>query len=288
MEGAEKMGKLLNSDVKKNKKSVFLSIVMFLIGLTMIIPFVFMISAAFKPQAMITAEPLNIIPDFLYLDNFKLAFTFDNLFFKWYGNSLIIVLITIILRIAVVTMAAYAFARLKIPGKNALFLLVFSVWMIPSDTTLVARYLVFKKISLYGSPWAVILNFTFDVFMLFLIRQFFMQVPEDLTEAAVIDGCSHFKIFIKIMFPLCKPALVTMALFTFIWTWNSFMEPYIFIDKLKNQTLTVGLQYFQSYGGLNIGMVLAGACAGTLPTIILFSISQKYFIQGIAASGIKG
>lgn len=282
------MGKLLKRYTQKNKKSIFLSVVMLLIGLVMIIPFIFMLSASFKPQAMITADPLKIVPDTLYLDNFKQAFTFDNLFFKWYLNSIIIVTITIVLRVVVVTMAAYAFARLKIPGKNALFVAVFSVWMIPSDTTLVARYLVFKKLSLYGSPWAVILNFTFDVFMLFLIRQFFMRVPQDLTEAAVIDGCSHFKIYTKIMFPLCKPALVTMALFTFIWTWNSFMEPYIFIDKLNNQTLTVGLQYFQSYGGLNIGMVLAGACAGTLPTIILFSFSQKYFIQGIAASGIKG
>lgn len=288
MEGAEKMGKLLNKGLKNNKNSVALSIVMLLIGVLMIVPFMFMVSSAFKPQAMITAEPLNIIPDFLYLDNFKQAFTYDNLFFKWYSNSLAIVCVTIILRIIVVTMAAYAFARLRIPGKNFLFLAVFSVWMIPSDTTLVARYLWFKKINLYGSPWAVILNFTFDVFMLFLIRQFFMQVPNDLTEAAVIDGCSHFKIYTKIMFPLCKPAMVTMALFTFIWIWNSFMEPYIFIDKLKNQTLTVGLQYFQSYGGINIGMVLAGACAGTLPTIILFSLFQKYFIQGIAASGIKG
>jgi multiple sugar transport system permease protein len=261
---------------------------MLLLGIITIFPFIFMISGSLKPQAMITAEPLKLIPDSLYLTNYKEAFTYDNLFFKWYLNSFWIVGATIVLRVFVVTLAAYAFARLRIPGKNALFVAVFALWMIPSDTTMVARYLFIRYLHLYGSAWAVILSYTFDVFMLFMIRQFFMQVPMDLTEAAVIDGCSHFKIFYKIMFPLCKPALVTLALFTFIWTWNSFMEPYIFIDKLENQMLTVGLQFFQSQGGLNLGMVLAGACAGTLPTVILFSYAQKYFIQGIAASGIKG
>lgn len=261
---------------------------MLLLGLAMIYPFLFMLSGAFKPQATITAEPLNLIPDTLYLENFKQALTYDNLFLKWYLNSIFVVFLTISLRVFVVTMAAYAFARMNVPGKNVLFLLVFSVWMIPTDTTLLARYLFIKELNLYGSQWAVILNFTFDVFTLFLMRQFFMQVPNELTEAAIIDGCSHFKIYTNIMFPLCKPALATLILFTFIWTWNSFSEPYIFIDKIQNQILTVGLRYFASYGGLNIGMVFAGASVGTLPTIILFAVAQRYFIKGIATSGLKG
>jgi len=253
----------------------------------MIVPFLFMISASLKPQAMITAEPLKLINDTFYGQNYVLALGFPN-FFQWYFNSIWISTVTIVLRVAGVTMAAYAFARLNIPGKNVLFVVLFSAWMVPPDTTLVARYLFIKTLGLYGSPWAVILNFTFDVFMLFMMRQFFLKVPMDITEAALIDGCSHLRIYWKIMFPLTKPALVTMTLFTFIWTWNSFMEPYIFIDTLANQTLTVGLQYFQSRGGVDIGMMLAGATLGTLPVIVLFSASQKYFIQGIASSGIKG
>ncbi|MBU3199935.1 carbohydrate ABC transporter permease [Clostridium estertheticum] len=280
------MGSLL----KRNKKIkiYILTIVMLLIGILMVIPFVFMLSGSFKPQALITSEPLKLIPSSIYLANYKLAFSFDNLFFKWYFNSILVVTVTIILRLLVVTMAAYAFARMEVPFKNIIFVTVFAMWMIPSDTTLMARYFVIRRIGLYGSHWAVILNFTFDVFTLFLLRQFFMQVPKDLTEAAVIDGCSHFKIYSKIMLPLCKPAMVTVALFTYIWTWNSFSEPYIFIDKIQNQMLTVGLQYFGGIGGLDIGMIFAGACAGTLPTIILFCIFQKYFVQGIASSGIKG
>lgn len=281
------MGSLLR---RKNTgdESIILTIVMLIIGLAMIFPFIFMLSGAFKPQALIAMEPLNLIPKTLYLENFKQALTYDNVFYKWYLNSTWIVFMTIILRVFVVTMAAYVFARMNIPYKNLLFVLVFSFWMIPTDTTLLGRYLFIKKLHLYGSGWAVVLNFTFDVFTLFLMRQFFMQVPMELTEAAIIDGCSHFKVYYKIMFPLCKPALVTVALFTFIWTWNSFSEPYIFIDKLPKQMLTVGLRYFSSYGGQNIGMIFAGACVGTLPTIILFSFAQRYFIQGIAASGIKG
>ena len=283
------MGSLLKMQKNKDEASSYiLTAIMILIGLAMIYPFFFMLSGAFKPQAMITQEPLKLIPDTLYLENFKQALTYNNLFLRWYFNSIWVVSVTIILRIFVVTMAAYAFARMKIPGKNILFVITFSVWMVPSDTTLLARYLFVKKLHLYGSPWAVILNFTFDVFTMFLMRQFFMQVPKDLTEAAVIDGCSHFRIYYNIMFPLCKPALVTVALFTFIWTWNVFSEPFIFIDDLKNQLLTVGLRYFANSGGIDMGMVFAGVSVGTLPTIILFALSQKYFIQGIASSGIKG
>lgn len=279
------MGKLLK--IRDDNKSIYYSVFMLLMGLLMVLPFIFMISASFKPQAMITAEPLKLIPDMLYLENYKLVIT-SMYFFKWYWNSIWIVSVTVILRVLFVTTAAYAFARLKIPGKNMLFVAVFSVMMVPSDTTLISRYLIFKKLHLYGTPWAIVLSFTFDVFMLFLIRQFFMQIPNELTEAAVVDGCSHFKIYYKIMIPLCKPGLITMILFTFIWVWNNFMESYVFIDKLANQTITVGLQYFQSSAGINMGMIMAGATLATLPTIILFAGAQKYFIQGIVGVGIKG
>jgi ABC-type sugar transport system, permease component len=267
--------------------SWILGLGIFLFGLLMILPFVFMVSASFKPQAMITTEPLKWIPDSLYLENYRQALAYPG-FFRWYLNSIWICAATIAIRALVVTMAAYAFARMDIPGKELVFVALFSSWMIPTDTTLVARYLVIKGLGLYGSPWAVILSFSFDVFMLFMMRQFFMKIPFDLTEAAVVDGCSHVAIYLRIILPLVKPALATMSLFTFIWTWNSFMEPYIFIGTLKNQTLTVGLQYFQNKGGVDLGMMLAGATMGTLPVIVLFSLSQRYFIQGIAQSGIKG
>ncbi len=279
------MGSLLRGRPQGGKW--VLAISLFVLGLIMVIPFLFMISASFKPQAMISAEPLKPFSDTFYIQNYVLALEFPN-FFRWYFNSIWISVATIVMRVLVVTMAAYAFARLNIPGKNVLFVALFSVWMVPPDTTLVARYLFIKVLGLYGSAWAVILNYTFDVFMLFMMRQFFLKVPMDLTEAALIDGCSHFAIYRKIMFPLTKPALVTMTLFTFIWTWNSFMEPYIFIDNLSNQTLTVGMAYFQSRGGVDIGMMLAGATLGTMPVILLFSACQKYFIQGVASSGIKG
>lgn len=284
MEGTKEMGKLLK---RKKDSSVILTIVMLMTGIIMIMPFVFMISGSLKPQAMITSDPLKIIPDFLYLENYKNVFVFEN-YFRWYFNSFWIILVILLLRIIFVTTAAYAFARLHIPGKNILFVIVFSLWMIPADTTLVSRYLFYQKLNLVGSPWAVIFNFTFDVFLLFMMRQFFMQVPQELTEAAVVDGASHVRIYSQIMLPLCKPALITMALFTYVWTWNSFMEPYVFIDKLQNQMITVGLHFFSSQRGLDLGMILAGATLATLPTIVLFSFAQRYFVEGIASSGIKG
>lgn len=287
MERAEKMGTLLKSSPKARDRFGIYAALMFIIGLTMITPLIFMISASFKPAAMITQEPLKIIPDHLFLDNFKAVFTHPY-YFKWYLNSIVVVAAVIIFRVFFVTMAGYAFARLKFPFKDTLFILVFSIWMIPSDTTIISRYLFYKYLHLIDSLWVVILPAVFDVFLLFLIRQFFMQIPFDLTESALIDGCPHFKIYYLILLPLAKPALLTMVLFTFIWTWNAYAEPFVFINKQEKQLITVGLQYFQEMGGSNIAMQLAGACLGIIPPVVLFIIAQKYFIQGIATSGIKG
>lgn len=288
MEGTKEMGKLLIVKDQKSKwNELSMTLFMMIIGFVMIIPFIFMLSAAFKSPAMITDQPLRLIHNTLYLRNFISVFTDPN-YFKWYINSIGIVSIIILLRVVVVTMAGYAFARLQMPFKNVLFVALMGVWMIPPDTTIVSRYLFYKYLHLLNSPWSIIFNFTFDVFMLFLIRQFFMQIPKELTEAAIVDGCSHLKIYYKIMLPLTKPVLLTMILFTFIWVWNSYIEPFIFIDRLDRQMLTVGLQFFGSRGGQDIGKILAGATIGTLPTIFLFSFAQRYFIQGIAMSGIKG
>lgn len=282
------MGKLLISQKHINRlRETAMTLFMLVVGLAMVMPFIFMISASFKPPAMITEKPLQIIPDTLFLRNFVSVFH-DPHYFRWYLNSAVVVGLIVLFRAVVVTMAGYAFAKLNLPFKNVLFVALMGVWMIPPDTTIISRYLFYKYLNLLNSPWAIILNFTFDVFMLFLIRQFFMQVPNELIEAAIIDGCSHLKIYYRIMLPLSKPALLTMILFTFIWVWNSYIEPFIFIDKIKSQMLTVGLQFFGSRGGQDIGKILAGATIGTIPAVFLFSFSQKYFIKGIAMSGIKG
>ncbi|MBQ4899240.1 carbohydrate ABC transporter permease [Paenibacillus sp. Marseille-P2973] len=285
------MGSLL----MKRKKSyaefsistVIVSIIIFLLGLMMVVPFLFMISAALKPNALIFSEPLKFLPDQIFWDNFKTIFHHEY-FFKWYGNSIYIVVLTMITRFIVVTMAAYAFARLTFPLKNTIFFLLISTMMIPADTTVIARYMLYRSLHIYNSEWALIIPATFDVFFIFLLRQFFAGLPKEISEAAVVDGCSQFKIYYRIVLPLAVPALVTMLLFTFIWTWNDFVNPFIFISSIDKQVVTVGLEYFQEQAGTDYGLQMAGACIIVIIPILLFAFSQKYFVEGIASSSVKG
>ncbi|GAB6989256.1 carbohydrate ABC transporter permease [Paenibacillus pini] len=268
------------------RKSVF-NIIMLVIGLLMVIPFIFMISASLKAPADVFVNPMQIIPEHIYTLNYETIFH-HKYYFHWYWNSISTVVLTVVFRGLLVTMAAYAFARLTFPGKNILFLFLISAMMIPSDTTIVAKFMLYKYLGLINTHWVIILPAAFDVFFIFLLRQFFMGIPKDLTESALIDGASHYGIYFKIILPLAVPALITMGLFTFIWTWNDFISPFIFINDINKQLVTVGLEYFQLEAGKNYALQMAGACLIVLVPITIFAALQKYFVQGIAMSGIKG
>ncbi len=282
------MGALLKSRLYAVKPATLIySVLMLFIGLVMITPFVFMISGALKTTEQMFLEPLNIIPDQLNWNNYIDVFR-HKYYFIWYMNSFIVVLATVLLRGLFVTLAAYAFARLQFRFKEVLFLIMIAKMMIPPDTTIVARYLLYNYMHLIDTHWALILPAIFDVFFLFLLRQFFMGIPKEISEAGIIDGCSHFKIYYKIILPLAKPAIVTMVLFTFIWIWNDYISPFVFINDIKIQLLTVGLQYFQGEAGADYALQMAGASIAIIPTVILFSFLQRYFIEGIVAGGVKG
>jgi multiple sugar transport system permease protein len=264
-----------------------LSVLVFATGLFMITPFVFMLSAAFKPNGLVFVEPLRIIPRNLFLDNFQRIFA-DRLYPVWYWNSIRITLITMPLRGFLVSLAAYAFARMRFRGKNALFLLFMATMMITPEATIIPRYLMYKGMGLVDTQWAIVVPAVFDVFFLFMLRQFFMTIPRELSEAAFIDGTGHFWVYSRIVLPLSKPALVTMVLFTFIWMWNDYVNPFVFINSMEKQMITTGLQFFQAREGANYALQMAGATFAVIPTVILFTFTQKYFVQGIATSGIKG
>lgn len=264
-----------------------LSLFVFTLGLLMIAPFVFMLSASFKHPGLVFMEPLRIIPKVVFLGNFQRIFS-DRLYPLWYWNSFRIVLLTIPLRGLVVSLAAYAFARLRFRGKNLLFLLFMATMMITPEATLVPRYLLYKTFGLIDTQWAIIVPAVFDVFFLFMLRQFFMTIPRELSEAAFIDGYGHLRVYWRIILPLSKPALITMVLFTFIWIWNDYANPFVFINSMKKQLITTGLQFFQSREGANYALQMAGATFAVIPTVILFTLTQKYFVQGITTSGIKG
>lgn len=282
------MGTLLSSRKAMDAAlQAALSLFVFALGLLMIAPFVFMLSASFKHPGLVFMEPLRIIPKVVFLGNFQRIFS-DRLYPLWYWNSFRIVLLTIPLRGLVVSLAAYAFARLRFRGKNLLFLLFMATMMITPEATLVPRYLLYKTFGLIDTQWAIIVPAVFDVFFLFMLRQFFMTIPRELSEAAFIDGYGHLRVYWRIILPLSKPALITMVLFTFIWIWNDYANPFVFINSMKKQLITTGLQFFQSREGANYALQMAGATFAVIPTVILFTLTQKYFVQGITTSGIKG
>ncbi|UKS28170.1 carbohydrate ABC transporter permease [Paenibacillus sp. HWE-109] len=280
--------RLISKDTWETYRKLLFSFIMLLVGLLMIIPFILMISASFKTSGMVFESPLStIIPKTIVWDNYLSIFQ-DKYYFGWYFNSIRVVFLTIILRGIFVTMAAYAFAKIEFRFKDVLFLILLATMMITPDTTVVSRFLIYKSIHLNNTFWALVLPAAFDVYFIFMLRQFMTGIPKELSEAAIVDGCGHFKIYYRIMLPLIKPPLVTMILFTFIWLWNDYANPYIFLNNIKSQTLTVGLTTFQGLGGANYALQMAGATLAIIPTVLVFTFFQRYFVEGIASTGIKG
>ena len=211
---------------KKNETivKVILTVITLILGLCCIYPFIFMISSSFKPSGDVLSTPLQIIPKNFTLTNFETLFHnefYD--FFKWFGNTVVMTGLTLILKFFIITITAYGFAKIKFPGRDAIFLVLLAGLMIPSDIMIMPRYIIFKQLHILNTMWALILPAAVDVYFVFLLRQAFVAVPDALSEAARIDGCSHFTIYRRIILPLCMPQVSTMLLFSFVWSWNDYM-----------------------------------------------------------------
>lgn len=277
--------------MKTKKKSIKIALTVFilLIGLASNFPFLFMISSSFKVSGEVMKFPWHLIPDNPTIMNFKALFTNGIYNFqKWYFNTVVMTALTIAIKIFFVSFTAYGFARIKFRGKDAIFLVLLSAMMIPGDIMIIPRYMIFKNLYILDSMWALILPSCVDVYFVFLLRQSFISIPDSISEAAKIDGCSHLKIYWKIIFPLAKPAIATMALFSFTWSWNDYMGPYLYISTMDKQMLSVGVKLFSSGLIQDYGAQMAAATVVLLPILVAFLFCQKFFIEGVASSGVKG
>ncbi len=272
---------------KNRVNKITLTLILAVIGVLNIFPFLFMISSSFKPLNDIFTYPIQLIPETFIITNYTDLFSEQYDFVRWYGNTIVTVTLIIILKLFVVSITAYAFAKLRFKGRDALFLCLLSSMMIPPDAVIIPKYVIFKYLGITDTMWSLILPAIFDVFFVFMLRQFFMGIPDSLSEAAIIDGCNHFKIYHRIVLPLAGPAIVTMVMFTFIWAWNDYMSPYIFITTPEKQMISVGLRMFQLANSVDYGLVMAGTTLVLIPVIILFLFAQKFFVQGVATSGMK-
>ncbi|EXG87252.1 carbohydrate ABC transporter membrane protein 2, CUT1 family [Clostridium sp. ASBs410] len=277
--------------MKSKKKSIKIALTVFilLIGLASNFPFLFMISSSFKVSGDVMKFPWHLIPDNPTMMNFKALFTNGIYNFqKWYVNTVVMTALTIAIKIFFVSFTAYGFARIKFRGKDVIFLILLSAMMIPSDIMIIPRYMIFKNLHILDSMWALILPSCVDVYFVFLLRQSFISIPDSISEAAKIDGCSHLRIYWKIIFPLAKPAIATMALFSFTWSWNDYMGPYLYISTMDKQMLSVGVKLFSSGLIQDYGAQMAAATVVLLPILVAFLFCQKFFIEGVASSGVKG
>jgi multiple sugar transport system permease protein len=258
-----------------------------LLALLCLVPFVWMALTALKPENEVMTNPPRLLPSVLAWWNFPRAFTFYP-FGRFLWNTLLVAVAATLLQTAVAVLAAYAFARLRFPGRNLLFMAYLGTLMIPQQVTIVPLFLMIRATGLADTYWALILPSAFHAFGVFLMRQFLMTLPRELEESAYIDGASRLRVLWQVLLPLSRPALVTLILFTFIREWNAFLWPLIATRTLEMRTVAVGLTLFTGQYGTEWHLLMAAATVTIIPSLIIFAFAQRYYIEGIALSGFGG
>lgn len=279
--------------VMKKKKSsavlrrVLLYIVLILIAVIMVVPFLWMLSTSLKTQYDAVKIPPVWIPDPPRWENYVKLFT-EQPMFQFMLNTIKIVFFVVLGQLFFSSLAAYSFARISFKGRNVVFFFYIATLMVPGQVTMIPTYLMFAKAGLTDNHLALILPAFFSAFGVFLLRQFFMSLPRELEEAAKIDGCNPFMTYWRIMLPLVVPAMLTLGVFTLMNTWNDYMGPLIYLSSPEKYTMTLGIAYFKGVYTTQWNLVMAGSIVSVVPILIAYLCAQKYFIEGIAFSGVKG
>jgi multiple sugar transport system permease protein len=267
-------------------------LVLIAFGILFGFPMLWMLSSSLKPQQALFSYPPQIISWPLTFDNYTQLFQYFPVA-RFFLNSLIITTLNVTGTLVSCSMAAYSFSRLHWPGRNKIFALTLATMMLPTQVTMVPLYLIFRSFGWVDTWYPLWVPAWFGVaFYIFLMRQFFLSLPTEIEDAAEVDGAGYIRMFLSIALPLMRPALITVALFAFMNTWNDFVTPLIYIHSTDKMPLALGLQFINSTGayvGQSFwGMLMAGAVCATLPMVILFLFLQRYFVRGIVMTGLKG
>jgi multiple sugar transport system permease protein len=271
----------------------FTHIFIIILGVFMIYPVAWLIMSSFKPNNMIFSDP-GLIPQSLTIENYLTGWRgyAGTDFGRFFMNSLLMCAVAIVGNVISCSMAAYAFSRLKFAGRGFWFTVMMITLMLPGHVTLVPRYILFNTFGWVGSYLPILAPkfLATDAFFVFLLVQFMRSLPKEIEEAAIIDGCSKFGVYLRIIIPLAAPALVTTALFTFLWTWDDFFNHLLYLTTPETFTVSRALRTFVGDAGAvsNWGGALAMSTLSIVPAFILFFSLQKYFVQGITTTGIKG
>lgn len=257
------------------------------LALLFVLPFVQMLLAALSPQSDLLKFPPPFLPTRLTLDGFVKLFTQTDVLL-WLGNTIIVSIVAIVANIVLCSLAGYGFARLKFRGRDMGFLAILGTIMIPTQVLMIPTYILFAKLGLLNGLGAAIVPWLATTFGIFLMRQFFLSLPGELEEAAMIDGCNRWQTFFQVVLPLAKPAMATLAIFTLLGAWNDLVWPLIAINNSGAFTLQLGIASFKGTHATDWDLLMAGNVIATAPLIIFFVFAQRHFIATMTFSGLKG
>ena len=294
-------------DTRVNRKNnvdwgrVGIYVVLTIGAIVALIPFIYMLLSSVKSYGSIInnnfwpwwplgseAPQWNNFPDAIETIGFDRQWAVP-LFFRYFANSTLMTITIVVGTLVTSILAAYTFAFINVPGKNIFFIFVLATLMVPNDLTLVPKLVMMYNFQWYNTYLALTVPFMVSVFGIFLLRQFYMQIPKDLFDAALIDGAGHLRYLFSVVLPLSKPAVITVALLNFIWSWDSFKWPLLVTRNSNMRVLAVGLQQFLvGEGGTKVQLMMAFSTMVVLPVLIFYFFTQKYFTEGIARTGIKG
>ena len=253
------------------------------------IPLLWCVSAAFKDVQSVFRVPVQWIPRPWHPENFRSAWTILP-FPIFVVNTLIVTCFAVVGQVLSASLVAYGFARFRFPGRRILFMMVLSTMLLPAQVTMIPVFIIWQKLGLVDTfaPLIIPAYLGGGAFTIFLLRQFYLTIPRELDEAAMIDGCSYFAIWHQIILPLSRPALITVILFSFMAHWDDFMSPLIYLHSQEKLTVSIGLRLFQDqYGGTNLPLLMAASLIHIAPVVVIFLIGQRYFIKGIVMTGMK-
>ncbi len=295
------MKKNKNKVINRKKESpsrkiirLLMTAVILVLAAVMVVPFIWMISASFKTEADVMKIPIDWIPNYWYIDNYLKVLSIGttsstNYHFPLaYWNSIKVSVISTVISVSSATMAGYAFAKLKFKGSNVLFIIYLAQMMVPSQLTLIPRFVIFSELGMTNSHLSLILPKIIAVSSTFMLRQSFLGAPDELRDAARIDGAGEYRTFIQVMAPLVKPTIAATATVQFLDSWNSYLDPLVFISNWRQWTIPLALNQFVGTEVTQYNLTMAACCMAVVPVFIVFLCGQKFFLKGLTVGAVKG
>lgn len=272
---------------KTIKKQIVVTAISIFICILVFFPVVYMISNSFKMELDIFKAPFKLIPE-KFVNNYDSVWNGAYDFAKYYLNSLKVTAISVCGLVLTSLLAAYGFSKIQYKGRDVLFLIYMATLMIPTQLTMIPRFMIYKELGIYNTHWALILPGMTTAFGTFLLRQFMISIPYEINEAAKIDGAGELRILFQILQPLLKPGIITLVLISIVWSWNDYENAMLFLTDKDLFTIPLGLISFMDETGKQYSLIMAAAVSAALPPMLLFLLGQRYFVDGLAKGAVKG